>query len=200
MAINKLNIAEEDTKQKNIVRAMSLRNLKEHKIRGDTQNRLKKIFDNMEDGITIVDLDGTVLDCNKASLLLLGLTRREELIGTNVYDSILPEDSQQPMKGAEQVLKTGKIVNQVRVMRKNSSPFWAEISVTALHDNNQPALFLGVTRDITERKKLEQELKDSEEIYRTLFDNSDDGFILIGPILDKNGDVTDFKFLKVNPA
>ena len=130
----------------------------------------------------------------------MGLTRREELIGKNAFDSVIPEDRQQALNGASQVLKSGKTVNQVRVTRKNGPPFWAEISVTALYDNGTPVLFLGVTRDITVRKRLEEELKESEEIYRTLFDNSDDGFVLVEPILDKNFPSGDFRFLKVNRA
>lgn len=165
-----------------------------------TEEGLEKIFDSIDDGITLVSLDGKVLDCNKASLALLGLTRREEIIGKNVYDRIVPEDKQQAINDASQVLKTGKIVSQVRFLKKSGVPLWAEISVTVLYDNNrQPALFLGVTRDITERKRILQELKESEEIYRTLFDSSDDGFILAEPIFDNNY-VSDYKFLKVNPA
>ncbi|MCW4030626.1 MAG: PAS domain S-box protein [Candidatus Bathyarchaeota archaeon] len=166
-----------------------------------TSEGLEKIFDSIDDGITLVSLDGIVLDCNQASLALLGLTRREELIGKNVYDRITPEDKQQAINDASQVLKTGKIVSQVRFLKKSGVPFWAEISVTVLYDNNrQPALFLGVTRDITERKRILQELKESEEIYRTLFDSSDDGFILVEPIFDENNYTFDYRFLKVNPA
>ena len=86
-------------------------------------------------------------------------------------------------------------------MRKNSPDFCAEISVTALYDkNNKPVSFLGVTRDITERKKIEDALKESEQLYRTLFDNSDDGFLLLEPICDESEIPCDFRFLKVNQA
>ncbi len=55
-------------------------------------------------------------------------------------------------------------------------------------------------RDVTELKKAENSLRDSEQLYRTLFDNSDDGFILLEPLYNQAGELCDFRFLKVNPA
>ncbi len=164
------------------------------------KERLQNILNAMDDGVSLVGLDGRVLDCNEASLKLLGLTR-EEFIGTNVYDAIVPEDKQLAIDGASKVLETGKVLNQVGVLRKNKSSFCAEISVTALYGENQkPAMFVGVTRDVTARNKLEDELKESEQLYRTLFDNSEDAFMLVEPIFGENGNANDFRFLKLNSA
>ena len=110
------------------------------------KERLQNILNAMDDGVSLVGLDGRVLDCNEASLKLLGLTR-EEFIGTNVYDAIVPEDKQLAIDGASKVLETGKVLNQVGVSRKNKSSFCAEISVTALYGENQkPAMFVGVIK------------------------------------------------------
>ena len=166
----------------------------------DTKESLQDILNAMDDGVALVGLDGKVLDCNEASLKLLGLTR-EEFIGTNVYDIVVPKDRQRAIEGALKVLETGKVLNQVDVLRKNSSAFCAEISVTALYDKNKkPVIFVGVTRDVTERKKMEAELKENEQLYRTLFDNSEDGFMLLEPIFGENGKASDFRFLKLNSA
>ncbi len=165
-----------------------------------SKEKLQNILNAMDDGVSLVGLDGKVLDCNEASLKLLGLTR-EEFIGTNVYDVIVPEDRQLAIDGASKVLETGKVLNQVGVLRKNNSSFCAEISVTAFYDENQkPVMFVGVTRDVTDRKKLEVEIKESEQLYRTLFDNSEDAFMLIEPIFDESGKAYDFRFLKLNSA
>ena len=166
----------------------------------DAKESLQDILNAMDDGVALVGLDGRVLDCNEATLKLLGLTR-EEFIGTNVYDIVVPEDRQRAIEGAFKVLETGKVLNQVDVLRKNGSAFCAEISVTALYDKNKkPVIFVGVTRDVTERKKMEAELKENEQLYRTLFDNSEDGFMLIEPIFGEIGKASDFRFLKLNSA
>jgi PAS domain S-box-containing protein len=54
--------------------------------------------------------------------------------------------------------------------------------------------------DITVRKKAEEALKESEHLYRTVFDNSQDGFQLIELLYDENGKPYDHKFLRVNRA
>ena len=54
--------------------------------------------------------------------------------------------------------------------------------------------------DITARKKAEESLKESERLYRKVFDNSQDGFQLIELIYDENGEPYDHKFLRVNRA
>src|SRR5690606_14362844 len=112
------------------------------KAEGNTTIRLQEVLNGIDDGITLVGLDGKVLDCNQASLRLLNL-EYTEFVGTNVYEVIFPKDRQKALKGASEVLRTGKLVNQVRVKRKNKSPFWAEISTTPLIDKKgKPYLFL----------------------------------------------------------
>ena len=55
-------------------------------------------------------------------------------------------------------------------------------------------------KDIAERKKAEETLKENEQLYHTVFDNSQDGFQLIELVYDKHGKPIDHKFLKVNQA
>ena len=59
---------------------------------------------------------------------------------------------------------------------------------------------VAVFMDVTERKQAEDALKENEQLYHTVFDNSQDGFQLIELIYDKNGKPIDHKFLKVNHA
>ena len=59
--------------------------------------------------------------------------------------------------------------------------------VPILNGNGDLIGYRGIDRDITERKKTEQSLIESEQLYRTLFDNSEDGFMLLEPIFDERG-------------
>ncbi|MGB3128842.1 MAG: PAS domain S-box protein, partial [Dehalococcoidia bacterium] len=64
--------------------------------------------------------------------------------------------------------------------RKDGSTIWTEIRMTFLRDQDgQPVGILGVTRDITERKRVEEELRQSEHNYRVLFESTIDGIGVI---------------------
>lgn len=139
-----------------------------------SKENLQNILNAMDDGVTLAGVDGKVSDCNEAALKQLGL-KREEFIGKNVYAVVVPEDKQRAIDGALRVLETGKTLNQVGVLRKDGSVFCAEISVTAIYDKNKkPIVFLGVTRDITERKKVEMAYKEAEERFRGLVESTSD--------------------------
>jgi PAS domain S-box-containing protein len=59
---------------------------------------------------------------------------------------------------------------------------------------------LGTVTDITERKRAQQKLKESEEHYQQLFESMHEAFALCKIILDKEGKAVDYRFLKINPA
>jgi signal transduction histidine kinase/GAF domain-containing protein/CheY-like chemotaxis protein len=65
---------------------------------------------------------------------------------------------------------------------------------------DDPAVLAGVTMDVTERKRAEQTLSDSEARYRSLFSSIDAGFCVIEVIFDDEQKPLDFRFLEVNPA
>jgi PAS domain S-box-containing protein len=170
--------------------------IKNTKDRIFVKEELKNILDSIDDNITLVGLDGKILDCNNAAVKQLGFTVKEELIGKNVYDFVVPEDRKKAIEGSLKVLETGKFTNEVRILRKNKSAFYAEISVTILYDkNHKPTIFVGVTRDITKRKKAEEALRFSEEKFSKVFKNGPSAMSLTrlsdGKIIDANDLVID---------
>ncbi len=57
-----------------------------------------------------------------------------------------------------------------------------------------------IFQDITERKRAEEALQEGEALYRTLFENTEDGFVLVEPIFDREGNSDDYHMLRVNEA
>ncbi len=145
----------------------------------ESEERLQAIFSSIPDGVTITGLNGTVLDCNNASLRLLGVTR-EEFVGKNFYDFISLEDRERAIREEFETLKRGYSRSEVKALRKCGDIFDAEIDVTVLRDpKGKPTAFLGVTRDITERREMEKALRESEKKYSTIVERGNDGILII---------------------
>ncbi len=67
-------------------------------------------------------------------------------------------------------------------------------------EGRQPIGFIGTALDITERKQMGEELRESEEQYRTLFNSIDEGFCVCEMLFDDDGEPHDYRFLEVNPT
>ena len=81
---------------------------------------------------------------------------------------------------------------ELEYYRKDGSTFWADTVVTLLRDKEgRPSGFLGVGRDITERKNAEQLLSISEYKYRNIFENATEGIFQ---------STAEGRYISVNPA
>jgi PAS domain S-box-containing protein len=79
--------------------------------------------------------------------------------------------------------------------------FWAHTQGQLLNEGEgRPGLLVGVTQDVTDRKRTEDELRASQEQFRALFDSIDEGFCIIEMIFDDTGAPADYRFEVVNPA
>jgi PAS domain S-box-containing protein len=87
------------------------------------------------------------------------------------------------------------------IRRDNKALRWMELT-GALQPgpHGSPRRILGTAADITERKHAEEELRRSEERYRTLFESIDEGFCVIDMLFDAAGKPIDYRFLEMNPA
>jgi PAS domain S-box-containing protein len=146
---------------------------------GESKQRFEAIFNGAIDGLLLADLDtGKFNIGNRRICEMLGYERDEiKKIG---FDDIHPEDALAHV--LEQVGKqvAGKITvaKDLPVKRKNGSIFYADIAASPLQIGGKPFL-LGIFRDITERKKAEEALKESEQKFRTIFDKASDGMFLV---------------------
>jgi PAS domain S-box-containing protein len=110
-------------------------------------------------GITVTDLQGTILQTNKAFVLLHGFRSKEEVIGRNILELINIIDHKKAQENMNKLEMEGYFKDvEFTLLKVDGSSFSAELSAAAIKDksgNTQSIVFL--TKDIAERKQREQE-------------------------------------------
>jgi len=141
------------------------------------------------DGVYMSDLEGNFLYGNRKCEEIIGY-RRNELIGRNFLElNILPENS---LNKAAQLLQAnieGKSTgpDEIELISKEGCLIPVEINTSVVQRMGQ-GIVLAFVRDITERKQAEEELRESEEKYRNILENIEDGYFEV----DRAGDFTFF--------
>ncbi|HSD63669.1 MAG TPA: PAS domain S-box protein [Ignavibacteriaceae bacterium] len=132
------------------------------------------LIESASDGIVLLN-QGKIVMCNDSFSQIFGFKGKSDLVGQQMLDLISNDDI---LKVAEyiQLLETGRNAAgrfEFLGRRKNSSQFFTEVTAaTFLQDKKTYIVF--VTRDVTERKRAQQAIRESEEKYRNITENIDD--------------------------
>jgi PAS domain S-box-containing protein len=143
-----------------------------------SEERYRTILESIEDGYFEADLAGNCTFANDARCRSLGYTK-EELIGMNNRQYSDPESVKRVYQGFNRAYRTGEPVKNLeeKVIRKDGTKAFSELSVSLIRDSGgKPTGCRGVSRDITERKRAEESLRESEEKYRTILESIEEGY------------------------
>jgi len=132
--------------------------------------------------IVLADLEGKIIYANKSFKKLWGYSRQSEVIGKYIYDFV---DSKEQLKKTILLIKAGKGYSDERYcIKKGGTTFFSQLSANLVTEpGGKPICMIASFTDATERKKVEETLRESEEKYRLLIENSHD----IIYTLDRNG-------------
>jgi PAS domain S-box-containing protein len=152
-------------------------------------DRLQLLIEAVVDyGIFVLDPEGHVVSWNTGAEKLKGYTRKE-IIGQHFSIFYPPEAvaAAWPEEELRRARKFGRFEDEGWRVRKDGSRFWANVVITAIVDaSGKLAGFAKVTRDLTERRRHEEELRASEERFRLLVESVRDYAIFL---LDVDGTV-----------
>ncbi len=165
----------------------------------ESEQKYRLLTERMKDVVWKLDLETMYFVYVSPSVESLRGYTAEEIVAEPVDVALTPETAgalKSLMRQRADALLSGRVpadhfyVNDVEQPRKDGSTVWTEVVTTyGLNGENGHVEVIGVTRDIAERKRAEQSLRESEEKFRLAFDNANTGMCLVdlrGKLLQVN--------------
>jgi len=169
------------------------RNLAETEMR-ESEEKYRNLYRNAAIGIFHSTFDGRFIDVNPALARMLGYLSPEEAVRsiTSIAEQVYADPIHYSTVTAE-ALKKGEIIGTENRYRRRDGSLWhglLHLRIVPSREGQQ-SYYEGFVEDITERKRIEQELRESEQRYRNILSNTQSGYFQI----DTQG-----RFTRVNQA
>lgn len=163
-----------------IVRDVSERKRAEEKLK-ESREMYRTLVETSPDAVTVTDLEGNITYVSRKTLQIHGYDRAEELIGKSAFMFIAPQDQEKAAENLKRTLEGGSVRDlEYVLLKKNGTQFIGELNASLIRDvGGEPKAFIAISRDITERKKAEQELSESEKKFRSVVENANDAIYII---------------------
>jgi len=139
----------------------------------ESEEKYRSLFEKTNSAVFITGLNFICLDINEQAARLLGYSV-DEIIGKSYDEFLEPGESKLAIERSKQLLAGDIVPAYERIFRrKDGSKLLTEIKVSLIRDkDNEPLYFYSVINDITEQKRLQDALKDSEQRYRNILEHA----------------------------
>jgi two-component system NtrC family sensor kinase len=159
------------------IRDITARKVFERDLR-NSEEKLRTLFERVRHGLFISSREGKFLDCNQALLEMLGYSTKEEFLSINIAQDLYlhPEDR----KIFQERIERDGYVKDMEVEFKKKSGEQITVLLTGhpiKNEKGETIGYQGINLDITERKRIENELRETNEFFMNLIESSVDGII-----------------------
>jgi len=168
---------------------------KKEELLNESEERYHSYISNAPNGVFICDEHGRYLEVNDKAVQTTGYSK-DELLQMSIVDMIPEEGKEQGIQHFHALLNEGKSVGDVPFVHKNGSVRWWQVNAIKISENR----YLGFTEDVTEKKKFQEALIESERKYRGLYEAQVNGFAIFKSIFNEKGEFVSYEFIDINPA
>lgn len=145
----------------------------------ESEQKFRHLFEHSPAMVYLSDIDGTILDINDAGVRMLGYETREEVLGLESSRSLYT-DPENRNRFLESISRQGSVREfETQMRRRDGAVIDVSITSTVRRDKSGNIEgYEGFVLDVTDKKRAEKALVDSEEKYRTVVDNSLAGILV----------------------
>ncbi len=145
-----------------------------------SEEKYKGLFENSLDAIAITNLDGEFVEVNRAFERMTGYSR-DEIIGMSYMDLVPREYSKLIFESYNKAFRAEENIYglEFEFLTKSGKRKYVEGNISLIKQGGSVVAFQGNFRDVTEKKRIENALRDSEEMFRKLAEKSLVGIYLI---------------------
>jgi len=169
---------EGDAKTYAYIRDITERRRSEKRLK-DSEEKLRTLFERVRHGLFISSKEGRFIECNRALLDMLGYSNKKDLLRKDLPQDVYVnlEDRRLFM---ERVEREGYVKDmEVEFKKRDGEKITVLLTAYPIRDEKEEIVgYEGINLDITERKRIEEEVREANEFFRNLIESSVDGIIV----------------------